>query len=181
MAHGRENEGDDASPSTAAGAPMLIDRYPFEDVFARVPELAQHTDPVLRQLDSLLDDDRHYQQVRADLGTRYPLTLVAGRHSTPGEAILRLLVVKHLYNWSYRQTVHFVADSLVLRWFCRIYFETVPDFSTLQRWARDHPAGDPARPQRSSGAAGAAGEGHQGPEVAHRWDRDGDDDPPPDR
>jgi transposase, IS5 family len=109
---------------------------PPEDVFARVPELAQHTDPVLRQLDVLLDDDRLYQQVRADLGRRYPLTLVAGRHSTPGEAILRLLVTKHLCNWSYRETEKRVADSLVLRWFCRIYFQTVPHYSTLQRWAQ---------------------------------------------
>ena len=115
---------------------MLIDRYPSIDVFARVPQLAQHTDPVLRHLDHLLEDEQLYRQIRADLGRRYPLTLVAGRHSTPGEAILRLLVVKHLYNWSYRDTVHLVADSLVLRWFCRIYFEAVPDASTLDRWAR---------------------------------------------
>lgn len=115
---------------------MLIDRYPYEDVFARVPELAHQTDPVLRQLDGLLDDDQLYRQVRADLGQRYPLTLVAGRHSTPGEALLRLLVVKHLHNWSYRETVRFVADSLVLRWFCRIYFQAVPDASTLDRWAQ---------------------------------------------
>ncbi|MDQ2742079.1 MAG: ISNCY family transposase [Chloroflexota bacterium] len=114
---------------------MLIDCYPYEDVFARVPELAHQTDPVLRQLDALLEDDRLYQQVRADLGRRYPLTMVTGRHSTPGEAILRLLVVKHLYNWSYRETEERVADSIVLRWFCRIYFQAVPDFSTLQRWA----------------------------------------------
>lgn len=114
---------------------MLIDRYPYEDVFARVPELAAQTDPVLQQLDQLLDDDAFYQRVRADLGQRYPLTLLAGRHSTPGEAILRLLVVKHLYNWSYRETKERVADSIVLRWFCRIYFQAVPDASTLHRWA----------------------------------------------
>lgn len=115
---------------------MLIDQYPYEDVFARVPELANHTDPVLHHLDHLLDDDMLYSQVRSDLGTRYRLTLVHGRHSTPGEAILRLLVVKHLYNWSYRETEQRVADSIVLRWFCRIYFRAVPDFSTLQRWAQ---------------------------------------------
>jgi IS5 family transposase len=115
---------------------MLIDRYPYEDVFARVPELAEQTDPILRQLDHLLDDDLLYQRVRADLAKRYPLTLVQGRHSTPGEAILRLLVVKHLYNWSYRETEERVADSLVLRWFCRIYFQAVPDFSTVQRWSQ---------------------------------------------
>ena len=27
-----------------------------------------------------------------------------------------------------------MADSLVLRWFCRVYFQTVPDKSTLIRW-----------------------------------------------
>jgi len=36
---------------------MLIDQYPCEDVFARVPELANHPDPVLHHLDHLLDDD----------------------------------------------------------------------------------------------------------------------------
>jgi IS5 family transposase len=36
---------------------MLIDRYDPEDVFGRVPELADQTDPVLVQLDRLLEDD----------------------------------------------------------------------------------------------------------------------------
>ena len=115
---------------------MLVDRYPREDVFARVPELAAQTDPVLRQLDRLLDDDALYARVRADLGRRYPRTLHRGRHSTPVEALLRLLVVKHLYAWSYRETERRVADSLVLRWFCRLYFRRVPDATTLLRWAR---------------------------------------------
>jgi transposase, IS5 family len=114
---------------------MLIDRYPIEDVFARVPELANQTDPVLLELDHLLDDDALYQQVRRDLAQRYRLTLVHGRHSTPAEVLLRLLVVQHLYAWSYQETVERVADSLVLRWFCRVYFQRVPDKATLLRWA----------------------------------------------
>lgn len=115
---------------------MLVDRYPPEDVFARVPELADQTDPVLVQLDHLLDDDILYQQVRADLARRYRLTLVHGRHSTPAEVLLRLLVVQHLYAWSYAETIERVADSLVLRWFCRVYFQRVPDKTTLLRWAQ---------------------------------------------
>jgi IS5 family transposase len=114
---------------------MLVDRYPVEDVFARVPELATQTDPVLLELDRLLDDEALYQQVRADLAHRYRLTPVHGRHSTPAEVILRLLVVQHLYAWSYAETVERVADSLVLRWFCRVYFQHVPDKTTLLRWA----------------------------------------------
>ena len=75
---------------------MLIDRYQPEDVFARVPELAEQTDPVLKQLDVLLDDDEVYHTVRADLSKRSRWTVVHGRHSTPVEVILRLLIVKHL-------------------------------------------------------------------------------------
>jgi IS5 family transposase len=115
---------------------MLIDRYEPEDVFARVPELASQTDPVLVQLDRLLDDDDLYQQVRRDLVRRYRLTPVHGRHSTPGEVILRLLVLKHLYRWSYAETAERVGDSLVLRWFSRVYFRRAPDATTLLRWAR---------------------------------------------
>jgi transposase, IS5 family len=118
------------------GFTMLIDRYEPEDVFARVPELAEQTDPVLVQMDRLLDDDQLYARVRADLAHRYRLTLVHGRHSTPAEVLVRLLVIQHLYVWSYQETVERVADSLVLRWFCRVYFRRVPDKATLLRWAQ---------------------------------------------
>ncbi|HEV2123011.1 MAG TPA: transposase [Chloroflexota bacterium] len=49
--------------------------------------------------------------------------------------MLRMLVIKHLHGWSYEQAEPFVADSLVLRQFCRVYAERVPDDTTLVRWA----------------------------------------------
>lgn len=115
---------------------MLIDKHQPEDVFARVPELAAQIDPALHILDGLLEDDELYQQVRADLGTRSRFTLVHGRHSTPVEVILRMLLCKHLYQWSYKETEERVKDSLILRWFCRVYFAQVPDETTLLRWLR---------------------------------------------
>jgi len=36
---------------------MLVDRYQTEDVFARVPQMAQRIDPVLKELDQRLPDD----------------------------------------------------------------------------------------------------------------------------
>jgi IS5 family transposase len=114
---------------------MLVDRYDPEDVFARVPRMAERVDLVLNELDRLLDDDELYQQVRADFGKRYRYTLVHGRHSTPVEVILRLLICKHLYQWSYQQTRDEVDRDLVLRWFCRVYWADVPDETTLIRWA----------------------------------------------
>jgi hypothetical protein len=55
---------------------MLIDRYAPEDVFAPVPELAGQTDPELKALDVLLDDDQLFGQVKADLARRFPTQLI---------------------------------------------------------------------------------------------------------
>jgi IS5 family transposase len=49
---------------------------------------------------------------------------------------MRLLVCKHLYQWSFQETEDRVNDSLILRWFCRVYFEQVPDDTTLIRWVQ---------------------------------------------
>jgi IS5 family transposase len=114
---------------------MLRDRYAPQDLFALVPKLRLEFDPELAQLDQLLDDAALFQRVRADLARRRPHTTTRGRHATPVEVILRLLVVKRLYNWSHEETEHFVSDSLVLRQFCRRYLQPVPDDTTLIRWA----------------------------------------------
>src|SRR5205814_230422 len=96
--------------------------------------------PVLQQLDRLLDDDEVYQQVRHDFGKRHRYTLVHGRHSTPVEVLLRMLLLKHLFGWSYQETEDRVDESLVLRWFCRLFWEPTPDETTLIRWANTlHP------------------------------------------
>jgi hypothetical protein len=47
-------------------AAMVSDRSPGEDVFARVPEVAAQTDPVLKERDRLLEEDALSQGVRAD-------------------------------------------------------------------------------------------------------------------
>ena len=114
---------------------MLRDRYAPVDLFALAPQLALTFEPVLARLDTWLDDDTLFQAVKADLGRRRPKTLVTGRPSTPVEVILRLLIVRRLCGWSYAQTEHFVNDSLILRQFCRVGLEPVPDHTTLRRWA----------------------------------------------
>jgi IS5 family transposase len=115
---------------------MIIDRYEPVELFALVPKLSKDFEPELQELDKLLDDDIIFARVKADLSGRSRHSVTRGRHSTPVEVILRMLVVKKLYGWSYEQAEHFVADSLVLRQFCRVYLETVPDDTTLMRWAR---------------------------------------------
>jgi len=114
---------------------MIVDRYDPVNLFELVPKLNLQMEPELAGLDVLLDDDELFELVRADLIQRYPNSGRLGRHSTPVEVILRMLVVKRLYGWSYEQTERFVSDSIVLRQFCRIYLERAPDDTTLIRWA----------------------------------------------
>jgi transposase, IS5 family len=114
---------------------MIVDRYDPINLFKMVPKLKLEFEPELAQLDRLLDDDAIFERVKADLAKRYPNSARLGRHSTPVEVILRMLVVKRLYGFSYEQTEHFVCDSIVLRQFCRLYLEGAPDDTTLIRWA----------------------------------------------
>jgi len=114
---------------------MLIDKHEADNILKRIPGLTIKMSPELATIDQVLDNDELFCMIRDDLAQRYPKTLTAGRKSTPVEVILRMLTIKHLYDLSYERTVLQVADSLVLRQFCRVYFEAVPDQSTLCRWA----------------------------------------------
>jgi IS5 family transposase len=97
---------------------MIVDRYDPINLFEMVPKLRLEMEPELRELDVLLDDDAIFELLKADLLKRYPHSEKLGRHSTPVEVILRMLIVKGRYGWSYEQTEHFVSDSIVLRQFC---------------------------------------------------------------
>jgi IS5 family transposase len=114
---------------------VIVDRYDPVNLFEMVPKLELEMDPELAQLDELLEDDVLFARLKADLSCRYPNSARLGRHSTPVEVILRMLVIKRLYGFSYEQTEHFVSDSLVLRQFCRLYLQSAPDDTTLIRWA----------------------------------------------
>lgn len=114
---------------------MLRDAYAVDKFFMEIAEGTTEMEPILGQIDRLLDDEELYQRLKHDLAQRYPQTTKTGRASTPVAVIMRMLAVKHLYNLSYEQTEQQVRDSLVLRTFCRVYFERVPDDTTLIRWA----------------------------------------------
>jgi IS5 family transposase len=115
---------------------MLVEHYPtdkrFEELVGYLPELS----PELKKIDGYLGDEKLYKMIRADLSKRYPKTKETGRNSTPVDVVLRMLVVKRLYGYSYEETERTVRDSLSLRAFCRVYLRDVPDDTTLIRWAK---------------------------------------------
>jgi transposase, IS5 family len=114
---------------------MLVEHYPLDK---RFEELARHfpaMNAALEKIDPYLEDEKLYRWIKADLSKRYPKTTETGRNSTPVEVVLRMLVVKRLYGYSYEETVARVSDSLNLRRFCRVYLNDVPVDTTLLRWA----------------------------------------------
>ena len=83
---------------------MLRDRYEHDPWFWTIIEqLAIEMDPELAQIDRILDDDVLFQMIKNDMAQRYPQTLETGRNSTPVEVNLRMLAVKRLYRFTYRQ------------------------------------------------------------------------------
>ena len=115
---------------------MIVDRYEPINLLELIPQLRLEMEPELAALDRLLDDDELFVRVKADFSKRHPNSERLGRRSTPVEVILRMLVVRRLYDWSFEATERNVSDSLLLRQFCRLYLEAAPDDTTLIRWAK---------------------------------------------
>jgi transposase, IS5 family len=115
---------------------MIVDRYDPINLSELIPELRLEMEPELAALDRLLDEDEIFLAVKADLSRRHPNSSRLGQRSTPVEVILRMLVVRRLYDWSFEATERNVSDSLVLRRLCRLYLEAAPDDTTLIRWAK---------------------------------------------
>ncbi len=116
---------------------MLQRAFQQRSVFeVLLPDGDKLWDPALRQIDEVLEDEALVDLVADTLGRRWPRSRVHGRPGTPAEVVLRMLVLKHLYDWSFDECEREVRGSLVYRAFCRIDCERVPDAKTLIRLAQ---------------------------------------------
>jgi IS5 family transposase len=84
--------------------------------------------------DAMLDDDEVLSIVYEALATRHPKSRTRGRRGAPAEMVVRLLVLKHVRNWSYATVEREVRTNLVYRAFTRIGGGPVPDAKTMGRW-----------------------------------------------
>jgi len=101
-----------------------------------LPDADKLWDPTLRRIDTLLDDEALVDRVADALAQRHPESQRRGRLGTPADVVLRMLVLKHLHDWSFDECEREVRGSLVYRAFCRIDGERVPDAKTLIRLAQ---------------------------------------------
>jgi IS5 family transposase len=90
-------------------------------------------EPWMLLVDKLLEDEQLVDTVYEAQGERHPQSRIRGRMQTPAEVVLRLLLLKHIRNWSYDVLEREVRANLVYRAFTRIGDEKVPDAKTLAR------------------------------------------------
>ena len=90
----------------------------------------------LRRIDTLLEDAAVLDPIVSALEARWAQSRRRGRPGTPAEVVLRMLVLKHLYRWSYDTLEHEVRANLVYRAFARVGAGAVPDAKTILKIAR---------------------------------------------
>lgn len=110
-------------------------QYSFGDGLIR-EEITDLWEPWMRQADKVLQDEQLVSVIYEALLKRHPKSRTRGRLGTPAEIVLRMLILKHIRNWSFEEVAREVRANLVYREFTRIGAAKVPDDKTLGRQAR---------------------------------------------
>src|SRR5664279_5021744 len=84
--------------------------------------------------DRVLTDEQIVAAVYEALARRHPKSRSRGRLGAPAEMVLRLLILKHIRNWSYGVLEREVRANLVYRDFTRVGAAKTPDAKTMGRW-----------------------------------------------
>jgi len=97
-------------------------------------EIKDLQEPWMAHVDAMLDDEAMVSAVHHALVQRHPQSRRRGRLGFPAEVVLRLLVLKHIRNWSYAELEREVRANLVYRDFTRVGAAKMPDAKTMGRW-----------------------------------------------
>src|ERR1700674_18117 len=93
-------------------------------------------EPWMIQADRFLEDEELIDRVYEAQGERHQHSATKGRSQTPAEMVLRLLLLKHVRNWSFDTLEREVRMNLCYRDFARVGMGKVPDAKTLARIAQ---------------------------------------------
>src|SRR5438128_12689445 len=88
----------------------------------------------MRHADQVLADEQIVAAVYDALAKRHPKSRSRRRLGTRAEVVLRLLILKHIRNWSYAALEREVRANLVYRDFTRVGAAKMPDAKTMGRW-----------------------------------------------
>jgi IS5 family transposase len=93
-------------------------------------------EPWMRHADEALQDQRLLEIVQAAWNKHCKRSKTRGRPGAPAEMILRLLLLKHIRDWSYEEVAREVRANVVYRQFTRIGGGKVPDDKSISRFGR---------------------------------------------
>src|SRR5258705_4947344 len=88
----------------------------------------------MKHADAVLADEDIVAVVYEALARRHAKSRSHGRRGVPAEVVLRLLILKHIRNWSYQVLEREVRANLVYRDFTRVGAGKTPDAKTMGRW-----------------------------------------------
>jgi IS5 family transposase len=97
-------------------------------------EISDLREDWMRHADEVLADEQLVTTVYEALSKRHPKSRSRGRRAAPAEMVLRLLILKHVRNWSYAVLEREVRANLVYRDFTRVGAAKTPDAKTMGRW-----------------------------------------------
>src|ERR1700761_968358 len=97
-------------------------------------EVSELRESWMTHADQVLADEQIVAAVYEALARRHPKSRSRGRLGVPAEVVLRLLVLKHIRNWSYAVLEREVRANLVYRSFTRVGGGKAPDAKTMGRW-----------------------------------------------
>jgi IS5 family transposase len=93
-------------------------------------------EPWMHHADKALEDEKLLLLIQQELMKRLKKSKTRGRKATPVEVILRMLLLKHVRDWSFEVLSREVRANLVYRDFTRIGAGKVPDDKTMGNLAR---------------------------------------------
>jgi transposase, IS5 family len=88
----------------------------------------------MKHADVVLADEAIVAAVYEALAKRHPKSRCRGRRGAPADVVLRLLILKHIRNWSYEVLEREVRANLVYRDFTHVGGAKAPDAKTMGRW-----------------------------------------------
>lgn len=107
----------------------------FADGFL-VEQVEDLWEPWMRHADKALEDEALLLLIQQELMKRCKKSKTRGRPATPAEVVLRMMLLKHVRDWSYAVLTREVRANLVYREFTRIGGGRVPDDKTMGRLGR---------------------------------------------
>ena len=111
-----------------------------------VEEVSDLREEWMEHADQVLEDEQLVATVYEALAKGSPKSRTRGRRGTPAEVVMRLLLLKHIRNWSYQVWEREVRANLVYRDFTRVGAAKAPDWRSPRNIRRGRAgSGRPAR------------------------------------